>query len=303
MRSTFGFPPDTCQRHIQEPFMFRYTAEILPFHDFSLEVAIEQLARLGFKEVNLWSSASPLAHHVNPGDDVSAILRVLSKFGMKPCGLTMYGKTQDEMLERIDFAAELGIDTVIFDCEANYADFVSRFLPPLVDEGARKGVRIAVENHLTVPFSADFESGGNEEKRWDEGVDSLAQIKRLVMDIDHPNLGVCLAPPHLWVMGEAVSDAITFLAERKRLYYYYIWDIDRAYRRGVDGLNFGPGEMQLPRADGTLDHAVPLAALKRVGYMGAASLKCHGTHGWSLDKVSSQLKQSDAYIRGCLERI
>jgi sugar phosphate isomerase/epimerase len=283
--------------------MFRSTAEILPYHDHPLEAALAELAKLNYNEVNLWSSAAPLAHHVNPGDDVGAIKALLEKYRLKPCGLTMYGKNQAEMLERIDFAAELGIDTVIFDCEANYSDFVATFLPPLVDRAERRGVHIAVENHLTVPFSADFEAGGNEEKRWDEGVDSLAQIKRLVTDIDHPNLGICLAPPHLWVMGETISQAITFLAERKRLFYYYIWDVDRAYRRGIDGLNFGPGEKQLPRTDGTLDHAVPLAELKRVGYTGAASIKCHGTHGWSLDYISAQLNASDAYIRDCLRRI
>lgn len=283
--------------------MFRYTAEILPYHDFSLEQSLAEIADLGFTEVNLWSSAAPLGHHVNPGDDVGAIRKLLDTYGLTPCGLTMYGKNQDEMLERIDFAAELGIDTVVFDCEANYGDFVSSFLPPLVEAGARRGVRIAVENHLTVPFSADFESGANEDRRWDEGVDSFAQIKRLISDIDHPNLGVCVAPPHLWVMGETISEVITFLAERKRLFYYYIWDIDRAYRHGVDGLNFGPGENQLPRPDGTLDHAVPLAALRRVGYEGAASLKCHGTGGWPLEKVTEQLRRSDAYVKSCLERI
>jgi sugar phosphate isomerase/epimerase len=283
--------------------VFRYTAEILPYHDYPFETAIAELAKLGFSEVNLWTSASPLAHHVNPGDDPSKILAVLDKYGVKPCGLTMYGKTQDEMLERISFAHDLGIDTVIFDCEANYPDFVSKFLPPLVEAGEKLGVRIAVENHLTVPFTPDFETGGNEELRWDEGVDTLAQIKRLVRDIDHPNLGVCVAPPHLWVMQETISEVITFLAERKRLFYYYIWDVDRAYRHGVDGLNFGPGEQQLPRPDGTLDHAVLLGQLKRVGYQGAASLKCHGTHGWSLEKVTNELRASDAYVRECLARI
>ena len=37
--------------------MFRYTAEILPYHDYSLEDAVGQLAGLGFSEVNLWTSA------------------------------------------------------------------------------------------------------------------------------------------------------------------------------------------------------------------------------------------------------
>ena len=283
--------------------MFRYTAEIVPYHDYDLDSSLREIASLGFKEVNLWSSSAPLARHINPGDDIGEIKTLLKKYDLKACGLTMYGKTQTEMLERIEFAAELDIETVIFDCEANYPDFVSKFLPPLVELGAQKGVRIAVENHLTVPFSIDFEHVANEEKRWDEGVDSLAQIKRLVQDIDHPNLGVCLAPPHLWVMGDSVSEAITYLQERKRLYYYYIWDIDRAYKHGIDGLNFGPGEEQLPRINGTLDHFVPLKTLKHVGYTGAASIKCHGTHGWPLKKITNELRDSDAYVRSCLDRV
>lgn len=285
--------------------MLRYAAEILPFHDYPLEDSVRALANLGFKEVNLWTSASPLAHHVNPGDDPGQILATLDRYGMKPCGLTMYGKTQDEVLERMHFAHDLGIDTVIFDCEANFADFVSKFLPPLVEAGERLGVRIAVENHLTVPFTADFESGGahNEAARWDEGVDTLAQIKRLILEIDHPNLGVCLAPPHLWVMEETISECITWLAERKRLFYYYIWDIDRDYQRGVDGLNFGPGEKQLPRPDGTLDHAVLLRRLKDVGYTGVAALKCHGTAGWAFDYIQEQVAASDQYVRKCMDRL
>jgi sugar phosphate isomerase/epimerase len=280
----------------------RYTAEVLPYHDFPLEVAIRELASLGFREVNLWSSSAPLAHHVNPGDDPGKVLAILDRYGVRPCGLTVYGKTQDEVLERIELARDLGIDTLIFDCEAPYPDFVSKFLPAIVEAGASNGVRIAVENHLTVPFTSDFESGGHEDQRWDEGVDTLAQIRRLVTDIDHPFLGVCVAPPHLWVMGESVSEAITFLAERKRLFYYYVWDVDRRYRRGQDGLNFGPGEEQLPRPHGTLDHAVLFGALRQVGYEGAASLKCHGTTGWSLDKVTAQLTSSDRYLRDCFRR-
>ena len=55
----------------------RYTAEILPYHDYDFETSIKELAGLGFKEVNLWSSAKPLAHHVNPGDDPKKILRIV----------------------------------------------------------------------------------------------------------------------------------------------------------------------------------------------------------------------------------
>lgn len=280
--------------------MFTLGVEILPYHDFALDDSLRELAGLGFHDVNLWSSRAPLAHHVNPGDDVGEIKRLLAKYEMSPTALTIYGKSQAEMVDRIEFAAELGAPYVIFDCEANYPDFVSKFLPPLITACERTGVKIAVENHLTVPFTDDFERGGHEAERWTEGVDTLAQIKRLVTDLDTPHLGVCLAPPHLWVMQETLSEVTSFLMERKKLFFYYIWDIDRAYRRGLDGLDFGPGEKQLPRPDGTLDHQVLLRNLALTGYAGVASLKCHGTAGWPIDYVTMQLAASTAYVRSAL---
>jgi sugar phosphate isomerase/epimerase len=204
------------------------------------------------------------------------------------------------MRQRIFMAAELEIPYVVFDCEEHYPNFVSRFLPPLLEACEQTGVKIAVENHLTVPFTADFESGGHETERWEEGVDTLAQIKRLVTDIDSDHLGVCVAPPHLWVMQETIADVVMFLMERKKLFHYYVWDIDRAYKRGEDGLDFGPGEQQLPRPDGVLDWKVLLADLAASGYEGVASLKCHGSGGWPLDYVTSQFRTSLEYIRGCM---
>jgi sugar phosphate isomerase/epimerase len=280
--------------------MFTLGAEILPYHDFDFETSIAELHRLGYRHINLWSSASPLASHVNPGDDVERIRSVLDKYDITPTGMTTYGKNQDEIAARIELAAQLGIDTMVFDCEASYPDFVGSFLPPLLSLGEKHGVRIAVENHLTVPFSEDFESGGNEDQRWDEGVDSFDQIRRLVTDIDSPYLGVCVAPSHLWVMQETISAVTQFLMERKKLFFYYVWDVDRAYRRGEDGLNFGPGEKQLPRPDGTLDFKVLLHDLARQGYEGVASLKCHGTAGWPLEKVTAELSASTDYVRSCL---
>ncbi len=147
----------------------RYTAEILPYHDYPLEIALRELASLGFAEVNLWSAAPPLAAHVNPGDDVAGIKAALARYGLRACGLTTYGKSRDAILARLRLAHDLEIGTVIFDCEARYADFVATFLPPLLGEAERLGVSIAVENHLTVPFSASFETGAGEQQRWDEG--------------------------------------------------------------------------------------------------------------------------------------
>jgi len=281
--------------------MFTFGVEALPYHDDSLEEALEGCASLGFKTVNLWSAKAPaLAHHLGPDDDPGRIRELLDRYGLRASALTTYVLPQKEIARRIELAGELGIDTVIFDCEANLTDFIGSFLPPLLDLAQRNGVRIAVENHLTVKFTDDFDQGGTAEGQWDEGVQSLADIKRLLDELDHPNLGICLAPPHLWAAQESVEEAIRHVAERDKLFFYYVWDIDAGYRRGQDGLNFGPAELQLPRPGGTLDHAALFDTLVDVGYEGVASLKCHGTAGWETARVTAELEKSAAYIRGLL---
>ena len=79
-----------------------------------------------------------------------------------PTGLTMYGKTQEEMRQRIQHGGRAGHpDTSSSTARSTTPTSSPRFLPPLLEDlRARRACRIAVENHLTVPFTADFESGG-----------------------------------------------------------------------------------------------------------------------------------------------
>src|SRR4051794_41299994 len=110
--------------------MFTLRAEILPSHDYSLDESLRELTNLGFHHINLWSSAAPLAHHVNPGDDIEQIKRTLRKYDVTPTGLTMYGKTQEEMNQRILMAAELEISYAVFCLKKKNPKFVNRFLHP-----------------------------------------------------------------------------------------------------------------------------------------------------------------------------
>ena len=80
--------------------MYTLGAEIVPYHDYTLDESLRSLAELGFTHINLWTSAAPLAHHINPGDDIAKIKATLKKYDNTPTGLTMYGKTQEEMNQR-----------------------------------------------------------------------------------------------------------------------------------------------------------------------------------------------------------
>ena len=190
--------------------MYTLGAEIVPIHDYPLEDSLRVARGHGphpRQPLDLGRAARPSRQprRRHRGDQGGSS----AKYGITPTGLTMYGKTQEEMRQRIEMAAELDIPYVVFDCEEHYPNFVSR-LPAAAPAkpASETGVKIAVENHLTVPFTADFESGGHEAERWDEGVDTLAQIKRLVTDIDSHYLGVCVAPPHLWVISETIADVV-----------------------------------------------------------------------------------------------
>jgi hypothetical protein len=95
----------------------------------------------------LWSSAPPLADHVGPDSDLATIRRALARHGMRATGLTCYGRDREELTARLRPAHDLGLDLMVFDCEAPYPEFVERWLAPMLDEAERLGARIAVENH------------------------------------------------------------------------------------------------------------------------------------------------------------
>ncbi len=275
--------------------MFELGVEMLPYGSYPFAVAVQELASMGFKAVNLWSAKPPLANFVNPGDNPKEIRSMLAGYGMRPSALSLYCWTQEEMKRRIEFASELGADTVIFHCDMELEDLKNSFLPPLLDAATKRGIKIAIENHVPIKSS-------DPNSRWQRAAETLDDIKRLVVEINHPNVGIALAPPHLWVVNESISETILYLAERKKLFFYYIWDINPNFRQDVGGLNFweSPGNTQVPRPDGTLDHRALLRLLKMVGYEGVVSLKSHGFVGWPLEKITPQLRTSAEYVRKCL---
>ena len=161
--------------------MYTFGAEIVPYHDFPFEDGLRELANLGFTHVNLWSSRAPLAHHVNPGDDAGEIKGPARKYSITPTGLTMYGKTQDEMRQRIEFAADLGIDTVVFDCEARLWRFrrldSCQALLPTCERRWVSGSRSRTTSPC--PSQRTWTRAAMRSERWSEGVDTFGQIKRL----------------------------------------------------------------------------------------------------------------------------
>ena len=278
--------------------MFKLGVELLPYGHLPFEVGLRELSLLGYDAVNLWSSKPPLANPINPGDNIKRIRSILDKYGMRPTSLTIYRWPQEEMLKRIEFASKLGANIVIISCDMEFDNLKNEFIPPLLDAATNNGVKIAIENHVKIKSS-------DPSSLWDRAVQTFHEIKALVTEIDHPNLGICLAPPHLWVVNESISKTILYLMERKKLFFYYIWDINRNYLKDVGGLNFweSPGPTQIPRNDGVLDHLALLRLLKTLGYKGVVSVKSHGFVGWPVEKVTKEMRKATKYVHECLANL
>lgn len=278
--------------------MLKLGVEMLPYGHLPFEVGLRELALLGYDAVNLWSAKPPLASPANPGDDITKIRSVLSGYGLRPTGLSIYCWPQEEMLKRIEFAAQLGADTVIFHCDMELDYLRDTFIPPLLEAATKNGVKIAIENHVKIKST-------DPKALWGRAAQSLQEIKDLVTEIDHPNLGICLAPPHLWVANESISETILYLVERKKLFFYYIWDVNRNYLKDIGGLNFwdSPGPTQIPKSDGVLDHRALLRLLKTLGYDGVVSVKSHGFVGWPVEKVTEEMRKATRYVHECMANL
>jgi sugar phosphate isomerase/epimerase len=79
-------------------------AEILPYHDFSLEEALREISSLGFEWVDLWSARSPLPDHVSPDSDPDEVRALLAEYGLRASALSVYGRTPEEVDARVELA-------------------------------------------------------------------------------------------------------------------------------------------------------------------------------------------------------
>ena len=285
--------------------MFRYTAEILPYHDYSLEDAPRAARRPRLQRgqpLDLGKSAGPprqpgrrhrqdqegagqIRHESLRADDVRQ--EPAGDAGAHPVRRGPRTSTPSSSTARPTTPTSS-----------------STFLPPLV-EAAEQGRRPhrggepphrPVQRGLRVRWQRGQAVGrGRRHLRPDQAADQrhrppqpggLRRPAAPVGDGRNHQRRHHLSSPS--ASGSSTTTSGTS-----------IWPTSMA----STGSTSGPGDKQLPRPDGRLDHAVLLGALKRVGYDGAASLKCHGTAGWPINKVTEQLRASDAYVRSCLDRI
>jgi sugar phosphate isomerase/epimerase len=242
---------------------------------------------MGFPAVDIWASghlasqdatgAANLARHIDPAvDDVAALKAELREFGLRLHALSIYRCDTPAKLARVELAAALGADCVIFCADKGDFDrYAEDVVAPVLKRCEALGIRLAIENHI------------------DRAIDTIDTMIRLVRMFPSPSLGYAFAPPHLVAIGESPEEGIRILGAG-RLHSVYAWDLKRGYVP-QDSIDFGTGEEQMP-GGGQIDFATLDAALLEAGYTGTFNLGLHGTSQWPVDKIVAETRNSLAFL-------
>lgn len=185
------------------------------FRYWPLDYFIETQKSLGVKTIELWAGPPHVIINDEWHSPVGKYRNAFEKAGISVpvcCSEIAFNRqyffcSYDELAREkamghyhqvIDFSSELGANILVVNCAGGVLDedpkrayHRARFaLKRLGDYAAKKGVRLAVEN-LTP-------EGGNI-------THTLAEIKELIQDVDHPNVKVCLDISAMAKQGETIG--------------------------------------------------------------------------------------------------
>ena len=258
--------------------MIELCASSLVYAGYSLETALAEISRAGFRAVDLWA-VPRLCVHVDPlQDDAERIRRLLDNYGLRPAAISLYGSDVTRALAGIDFAAAIGARVVVTGAGVRSLDEAIEYLKPLIRRAEARKVIVAPENHVNSPLELLAEMTG---------------LLSALGDRREGSLGVTYAPPHSFACGEEPDKVI--LALGQRIAFLYPWDVPRGYRKGSRASFWSNPEEQLP-GRGCLDFARIFSCLRDVGYSGFASVVWHGARDWELPRITATLREVSDFL-------
>jgi sugar phosphate isomerase/epimerase len=173
----------------------RLAGHTYAFRSAPLAEALEQLAAIGFSDVEVWLGHCP--------DGPAAAASILEERGVQACAVSaggLYREGDDTARRAFELAQALGAPTVVL-C-------VSPDLVGLLAAQKPDGITVAVENH------------------WDQPLDTSARVLAAIHDA--PTLAACLDTGHALTAGEPPDAAARTLG--KRLAHVHLKDARRRTR-------------------------------------------------------------------------
>jgi sugar phosphate isomerase/epimerase len=265
--------PSAAAEAPQEPWRLRLATSSIHYLHLPIEQACEEIAKLGFEGVDIWSAHAGCPHL----DDVQKRLgpdglkELLAKHKLALFSFSTYAGGYARYAELLGKAGGgVAVQGSAGPCKPEeLQDQMKKFLEgckPLVELAEKHNSCLAIENHGHALL------------------DSLDSFKAFVDLNPSPRLGIALAPYHVQATQASVPEAIK--ACGKQLFFFYAWQ-------------HGGGLQQLP-GHGPTDFAPWLAALAEVRYRGFVNPFAH--IDLKPEEMSAALAKSRDYLRECYQK-
>ena len=267
----FSSPADKTS---QKQWRMRLSTSSIHFMQLPIEQACEQIAKLGFEAIDIWSAHEGCPHL----DDVAKRLgagglkKLLSKHKLKLFAFSVYRGGYQRYAELLGKAGGgVAIQGSAGPCKpeeltGRMRQFIEN-LKPLVELAEKNNSYLAIENH------------GN------ALLNSLDSLKAFVDINTSKRLGIALAPYHIQALKASVPEAIRICG--RQLLFFYAWQ------------HYGDSK-QLPGI-GPTDMTPWIQALADIRYRGHVNPFMHGHP--EVEVMAANLAKSRDYLKTCYDKV
>ena len=267
----FSSPTDKTS---QKQWRMRLSTSSIHFMQLPIEQACEQIAKLGFEAIDIWSAHEGCPHL----DDVAKRLgagglkKLLSKHKLKLFAFSVYRGGYQRYAELLGKAGGgVAIQGSAGPCKpeeltGRMRQFIEN-LKPLVELAEKNNSYLAIENH------------GN------ALLNSLDSLKAFVDINTSKRLGIALAPYHIQALKASVPEAIRICG--RQLLFFYAWQ------------HYGDSK-QLPGI-GPTDMTPWIQALADIRYRGHVNPFMHGHP--EVEVMAANLAKSRDYLKTCYDKV
>jgi sugar phosphate isomerase/epimerase len=270
-----GSCPDALGTHVEKDgWRMRLSTSSIHFMQLPIEQACEQIAKLGFEAIDIWSAHAGCPHLDDVAQRLGAegLKEVLAKHKLKLFAFSVYKGGYEKYAELLGkVGGGVAVRGSAKRCKpeemtARMREFMEN-IKPLVELAEKQNSYLAIENH-----------GG-------ALLNSPDSLKAFVDMNESERLGIALAPYHLQTIKASVPEAIRICG--KQLFFFYAWQ-------------HYPDAQQLPGV-GPTDMTPWIRALADIRYGGYVNPFMHGHP--EVEVMSANLAKSRDYLKACYRRV
>lgn len=258
----------------EDKWQMRLSTSSIHFMQLPIEQAWEQIAKLGFEAIDIWSAHAGCPHLDDVQNRLGAedLREVLAKNNLKLFAFSVYKGGYEKYAELLGKAGGgVAVQGSAGKCEPEELTAKMRAFiegtKPLTELAEKHNSYLAIENH-----------GG-------ALLNSLDSLKAFVEMNTSPRLGIALAPYHLQIIKASVPEAIRICGSQ--LFFFYAWQHYMEHRQ-LPGL--GPTNM------------IPwIRTLADIRYSGYVNPFMHGDP--PVDVMAANLAKSRDYLKACYNSI